>query len=269
MTLVVGMKMAGCLHILSDTRISHPDVTQVEEIPGRLKIIIVHARLCIAYAGAADYAIDTIRDAARASAMSAVKAAQALREANVASGNAIEFLVGSIEPEATLLTIRAGRISEVDAEDCIGDTDSAAAYRRAKNGSGSLSDCLRAFSGVIANPALPCVGGLLVRAMSTTLGFIYADEATAYYPSQAIPSGVETPLRFGGPAEGGFAYTLLVPRIPGVPVVAVHFYQGRLGYVYAPLSTDRPVPIRDVDHESLRMEVLRRFGVELQGLRFG
>lgn len=140
MTLVVGARIAGSIQLLSDTRISHPDVTRVEEIPGRLK---------------------------------------------------------------------------------------------------------------------------------TATGFTYPHEARAYYPSQTIPSGVATPLRFGAAADGGFAYTLLVPQQAGIAVLAVHFYQGHLGYVYAPLQSDRPEAVRDVDHDGLRAHLRERYGVEVQGLQFG
>lgn len=48
-------------------------------------------------------------------------------------------------------------------------------------------------------------------------------KARAYYPSQTVQSGVLTPLSFGGPSEGGLAYTLLVLPKSGVSVVAAHF----------------------------------------------
>jgi hypothetical protein len=100
-------------------------------------------------------------------------------------------------------------------------------------------------------------------------GFSYLPEARAYFPKQSIPSGIETALRFGRAAEGGFAYTLLVPLVPGKPLVAVHFYQGSLGYVYAPLEADRPVEVPDVTHAGLRAFVLKKYGIEVEGIKIG
>jgi hypothetical protein len=132
-----------------------------------------------------------------------------------------------------------------------------------------VARCIGAFSAVLTDAAIPTVAGIQIRIILTKTGFIYAPEAKVYYPSQTIPSGVPTTLRFGGAAEGGFAYTLLVPREAGIPIVALYFLQGKLGYVYAPLQSDRPIEVPSVDHDGLRAYVRQRFKIEVHGVQFG
>jgi hypothetical protein len=274
MTLIVGLRTADSIQLLSDTRISHPDVTQVEEIPGRLKVVVIRRDLCVAYAGSANAGIDAIRGL---SGLTSTEAIDCLRQVNIDSGDAIDFIVGSTRPAPLLVKIQAGHATEVVSESWIGDAEAAAVFQHSKDHAPVPPDAvdfeplvrsLRAFQAVIGDSAAPTVAGLHIRAASTAAGFSYLDEARAYYPSQTILSGVATPLSFGAAADGGFAYTLLVPREACVPIVAVHFFQGRLGYVYAPLEADRPERVLAVSHDALRKHVRERYGVEVQGIQF-
>ena len=49
MTLIVGVTTGTRIQLLSDTRITHPDVTQIEEIPGRLKLVSLSPTICVGY----------------------------------------------------------------------------------------------------------------------------------------------------------------------------------------------------------------------------
>ena len=62
MTLIVGVMTGSQVQLLSDTRITHPDVTQIEETPGRLKLITLSPLICVGYAGQANLAIDHLKN---------------------------------------------------------------------------------------------------------------------------------------------------------------------------------------------------------------
>jgi hypothetical protein len=247
-TLVVGLRSAQGLHLLSDTRISHRDVTQVEELPGRLKIVLLGPNICVAYAGTADNSLDIIR--AAPAPRSIEETLQYFHAAHIAAAKHVDFVVGCAA-DRSLFNIRDGIVEPVESECWIGDGTAFEEYRRRKRAvhvppgtPEQFEKILRAqqaFGGVIQDRVVSTVGGLTVGASSRSEGFGYISQALAYYPSQTIPSGIATPLTFGGAAEGGFAYTLLVPLLAGASVIAAHFLQGSLGFVYAPLHADKPI----------------------------
>lgn len=281
MTLVLGINTGARLQLLADTRISHPDVTQVEEVPGRLKLITLSPFIAVGYAGGSDYALDTIRRAKAVKPLTAGGIVPVLLEASREPGGEglVDFIFAAIEPEMSLVVIRNGDAIKVGREGWIGDADAASAFHQQQATIAMpdvtdpemrhISRALQAFHAVIARPATASVGGLEVRVGSSPGGFRYLPGAMMYMPSQAVPSGQWTTLHFGGRAEGGFGYSLLVPEQPGEAVLAVHFFQGQLGFIYAPLLADRPTQVTNVSHEQLRNVVLERYGVNVNGLRFG
>lgn len=232
--------------------------------------------VCVAYAGPADHSIDIIRGAA--SAFTAEEAVEYFHAAHTKASESVDFIVGSAST-CSLFSIREGRVEMAQSECWIGDRDAFDEYQRrelvARVPQGvptemeHFSRAIGAFMSVVQERVIPTVAGLAIRAGSKPEGWVYLDQALAYYPSQSIPSGVATPLSFGGPAEGGFAYSLLVPRVPGVPVIAAHFLQGSLGFIYAPLRADKPIQVTNVSHDDLKREVLQRFNVAVEGLKLG
>src|SRR5260370_18640369 len=130
-----------------------------------------------------------------------------------------------------------------------------------------FSGAISAFGKVVREKLVKSVGGLVIRVALRPLGFCYLLEAYSYFPSQTIPHGRPTALSFGGSAQGGFAYSLLVPLQAGHAVMGVHFFQVRLGFVYAPLLHDRPIQIPNVSHDGLRQRVLDRFDLMIDGIR--
>jgi len=275
-TLIVGLRVADRIQLLSDTRISHPDVTQVEDIPGRLKLVLLGPDISVAYAGTADYSLDLVRRAPVSASLD--ETLRYFNTAHVASGKRVDFVVSCASTRG-LYCVREGGVEIVHSECWIGDAEAFEEYSRRKEAAvvppGNLTDverisrALQAFMGVVQDRVVPTVSGLMVRVGSRPEGFVYLSHATAYYPTQAIPSGVLTPLSFGGAPQGGFAYTLLVPHAPGVSIVAAHFFQGALGFVYAPLLTDKPIQVANVSHQELQQIVLQEFGAIVDGPRLG
>jgi hypothetical protein len=131
MTLIVGLKAGDSVRLLTDTRISHPDVTQVEEIPGRLKIVVLNSSLCVAYAGAANLGVDSIRRVAARPGVNVTIAADILRNVTQQAQGAVDFLLASSGPPATLLRISGGQTTEVLTQTWIGDSDGASLFMSA------------------------------------------------------------------------------------------------------------------------------------------
>jgi hypothetical protein len=229
----------------------------------------------VAYAGSADYSIDIIR---QAPSQSLGETLEFLQSQHIESNEDIDFIVACAE-QRTLFCIREGCVTPVHRECLIGDADAFEQYavRQAvvqvpadvSGDAERITRAIQAFYSVIGDDLAPTVGGLMIRVGSRPQGFVHLSQALAFYPSQTIPSGIPTSLSFGGRADGGFAYTLLVPEAAGIPLMAVHFFQGALGYVYAPLTHDKPIQFSNVSHEELRSAVLTTFGVVIDGPRIG
>ena len=93
----------------------------------------------------------------------------------------------------------------------------------------------------------------------------YGAHAVAVMAPRAVPSGEPTVLRFGTAAEGGHAYSVLVPMRPGPGAVGLHFQQGQLGLLYHPLHDRYPFHYLRTSHDEFRAAVLRDHGLNIQG----
>lgn len=278
MTLILGLKTASSIWLLADTRISHPDVKQIEEIPGRLKLITLGPDICVGYAGAADLASTVIRNLPRSASFESI--VQELRAAS--KDGRIDFLV-ACNSRFELLRIQSGDPLAIDGSIWIGDGEAGSTYEdyelkailptpiesqlgpdRAR-----VSRATKAFDNLIRAHPVPTVGGILIRAGSRPDGFWFAQAATAYFPPQTIPSGLSTALYFGGAPEGGFSYSIMAPSVPGIPIVGLYILQGRLGFVYAPLQHDKPDAIANVSQDEFRAYVSSKYGVSIDGPGLG
>lgn len=126
----------------------------------------------------------------------------------------------------------------------------------------------QAFHCVVSDQAIPTIGGLLFAVVTHKGAFQYAPAASVFYPPQQIPSGVDTALQFGGPAEGGYAYSIYCPVQPHVCVVGVYFLQGRCGLLYLPLEADDAVWFNQVSQVDFTEAVRQKFGIVIQGVNF-
>jgi hypothetical protein len=106
LTLIVGLRTGLGVQILSDTRISHPDVTQEEEVPGRLKIITVRPDLCVAYSGRANFAIDTVRSVASDPGCNFESALSILLAAHGESRREVEFIAARVLAQRNVIRMR-------------------------------------------------------------------------------------------------------------------------------------------------------------------
>jgi hypothetical protein len=281
MTLVVAETIGSCFHIQCDSLITNRDVVRPNDIPGRLKSIVLSRDLCVSFAGRADAALDAIRQLypSTGSRLDASLLVDELYETHKASGGEIDFLVCSLGLGGRFVKIAGDSVAEGADRYWIGDPAAVSEFQRqfdlsvppqnASPDHKATSRSLDAFSSLLRETRLPTVGGFRFHVASVSGAFQYMDEAASYYPTQDIPSGVATALRFGGPAEGGFAYSVLTPDQAGVPIVGVHLYQGRLGLLYDPLNHDDAIQIPNVSHKEFREKVLALCGVSIDGLTLG
>src|SRR4051812_27853093 len=83
--------------------------------------------------------------------------------------------------------------------------------------------------------------------------------------NQSIPSGVPTPLRFPGAAEGGFAYSISAPVSSGIGEIGVYFVQGRFGALFYPQRSDDAIIYRNLTQVEFEARVKAEFGFEIRG----
>jgi hypothetical protein len=175
MTLVVGQKIGSQFQIQSDSLITNRDATSPNEIPGRLKTIILNLRLCVSFAGLADAGIDAIR---RLNIMSdsdfdIAEVITSLREAHEDCGQSVDFLVCSTGPHETLARISGGRVAQGANRYWIGDGaavnefqtrfDKAEPPQGAEPGLALLCRSLDAFASLLREGQVETVGGRLFR----------------------------------------------------------------------------------------------------------
>jgi len=286
MTLIAAMSIEGYTRLFADTRVSHPDVTQVEQLPGRLKLLVLHAYLCIGYAGSADYAIDTIRalkidPESELNDTALVSLLPLLAEAS-ADGR-VEFLIAAyIRDRGTiLLTVAERTVFRYREMTWIGDED---AIHAIVNRMGRIRIEFRPedprglrftfqlaaeFASIVHDHVVDSVGGIPIAVELQPAGFRYMQTIGSFFPLDDQPANYVPPVVFGSASDGGFAYTVLVPQQMATAVVGVHFHQGRIGYLYLPMQQDRPRTYADVTCEEFRRRVHQDEGLVLLGFCAG
>jgi hypothetical protein len=271
--------------IFCDTRVTYPHGENPHYLRGTLKAILLHPALCIAYAGDVASALSAIRDlrVSRSSGFSLEKVESFLERAHNRTSAEMEFIVASALDGETLTVIREGRATRTD--NCwIGDIFAFEEYQRLFHTAAPISQSTeidptlaadlqvanrmnQAMEGIAASSSVASVGELILNVVLTKDGFVYAPRAWMQGGrSQTIPSGVPTKVQFGGAAEGGFAYSVLSSRTPGIGAIGVHFYQGRLGVLFSPMQLgEQPALYRRVGHDEFRAAARKEFGFDIQG----
>lgn len=245
---------------------------------------MLHPGLCIAYAGDVASALSAIRDLniRQTSAFSLPDVISHLEQAHNRTPKLTEFIVASAVGGQALTVIKEGRGSRVN-YGWIGDIDAFEEYQRLflttepptpssiidptqRADLGVATRMQQAMEGVAASTSVRSVGELIIGVVLTADGFVYAPHAIMIGGrSQSVPSGVWTKVQFGGVAEGGFSYSVLTPRTPGIGAIGVHFYQGRLGVLFYPAELEASALFRNVGHDEFREAVRNTFGFDIQG----
>jgi hypothetical protein len=281
MTLVVAERVHWGVRILSDTAVSNREAVRAESIPGVLKAVVLSARTCIAFAGRIHGGYDVIRRIARESrpAPSLKEIAGQLLEHNRETGDATEFILAH---EEHLLKIGDGKIYQGSNRYWVGEADAASSWQRCRDGwrsaaAGTSGDALKdegnngfvvselAFLDVLEDSQHPSVRGLPFVVERARDGHRYRS-GIGMTTSQAIGPEDTILLESGGPESGGFSYTYVVTKQAGLPIVAVYFPPGRVGFVYNPLESDDALTYRAGSLRDFITVVSDKYGVELWGM---
>jgi hypothetical protein len=278
MTLVEARATPLGVHVIGDLRVLDPHEVRRGFPYAILKVVVTQPHICVGFAGSVDAALDAlyqVREMSDAEEVAATLVAYTERVDDV------EFLVA----DATRNSIAVAQGGVRQAGGWIGDIDAHTLFQAAfaeeppevyRSGAPDDPDTAehvmtgirihRAADAVLA-ASLVSVGEEFVRATSKNGTFEYMTSAKMVMGrDQTIPSGTWTTIQFGGAAEGGFAHSVLTPTTPGVGAVGIHFFQGRLGLLYAPLLAREPYVFREVSHGEFRDDVRERFGFDIQGI---
>lgn len=109
----------------------------------------------------------------------------------------------------------------------------------------------------MSDGAFPTVGNFLISVTSKPAGGV----GFTYLPS-VIGDG------FGSAGDGGYCYSILAPKAPGVGAVGVYFNQGRFGALMYPANSGKTIQYTNVDLECFILRVKEDFGVEFWKLGF-
>jgi hypothetical protein len=275
MSLVVARFSKLGVRLYSDSQVTDPSQPRNNLIPGRLKLIVLKPNVCIGFAGQLNGAIDAIREVAKLGSSSAI--IEKLVERHRASKEAVDFIVATLQPRS-LHKISAGQHFTGGEQYWIGDYDGIKEFEKRffelptpaidDEVAAVAGQMYQAFNSVVSDRAVSTVGGILFSVVTHKGAFLYAPAANVFFPTQEIPSGVPTALRFGGPAEGGYAYSIYYPLEPGVPAAGVYFLQGRCGVLYLPLDVDEPIWFSGISQQGFREAVKEKFGIMIQGVTF-
>lgn len=278
MTLIVGARTETRIELISDTRITHPDTTQIEEIPGRLKLVALSPAICVGYAGRAAPAIDRIRATPHRDASSFDAVVAHLR-----TEPECDFLVAEAGRPFRQASITDGVVREGELV-WIGEADAWAAFEVVRPtvpapiygdpydrepGDHFMTAVRTAYQRVFGDAACTTVAGFEMRIGSRGSGFRYLPQAGFSAVNLSGQLNESTAQQHSTAAAGAFSYTILTPTEPGVALVAVYISQPQLGYVYLPLRHDQPIEVRQTDHETLVSHVRTEYGVVVDGLTVG
>lgn len=283
MTFVAAKRFGKRIYIGSDTMISDPTKSRDDVIPGRLKAIILDPLTTIAYAGLSDQSIDTIKQVKKClyGGGNLFDAEKILLAATKAYEGGLEFLIASHRDGASLKKIWDGYISSDLDQAYIGQDDLIPTFIRQEDeipqsivpheyedefrftrAFGSLFDGIQ-----VSDSA----GGFNIMALCFPAGHSYQPSAGVAVWGSGREDSAEEQLanRRSGMTQWG--YQILPPKLRGVGVVGAIVPNAGIGYIYAPLSEDRPVkwPFPAGDEQDLTIQAAFQEQIDIVADRVG
>lgn len=279
MSLIVAQMTSGGPQIVSDMRLSIDHEVRPNPKTDILKALVLSKTIVVCFAGNVELALESIREANR-QLIDGVECTKIITYlASKTSGNEVEFLyvVGRLESE--IIRIRAGNIETKLEVAWVGDPDAFSAFQNQRNvayqqihNQRLRSDYLRigscmsdAMDHVIADPSISSVDGCSVSIVWQASGF-------NYLPSTFVHVGRDVTFQSGEdlislmlqPVEhGGYAVSIVEPKISGTPALALNFPVALLTYVYMPLQFDEAIVIKNVSARDIASTLLHRYGLAI------
>jgi hypothetical protein len=257
MSLVAAIRSMGRIVTLSETMISDEGSRRpMNQIPGRLKSIVMNSALTVSYAGLSLQAIDAIRRLHAMQQLTTDFAIEFLAEASTKLNGEIAFLVCSHESREypRLIKIEGNQVSEGKDIYWIGNQASANALARVElpamqdERAGdyfSLEErqFTRRFHHYLGHAADSAVGGMVINCLASPFGHCYQDHYGVYVDRMTIPDSVEPSVRARmneAGMNGHFKYAVMSTAQRGLALVGTFFEQARIGYIYEPILRDDP-----------------------------
>jgi hypothetical protein len=301
MTLVVARRSTeGKLRVIADMRLMDNWNIRRGYPHAVLKNIIIDRELLVAYAGNANFAVDTIREQRNHRGDTLVAGLVSAAEQAGAGKDGVEFLVADVQrglrrvrhngaepatnatwigdaaafdfyqqlyhgmPKPQVLTMET---ENGPPPDPYPDTPDSEAFLRMSGATGHMQ-FMKYAPGDVSIPALETVGEAFISAFSSPDGFHYEQQGMLAANHEQVIEGDEwTTLNWGTVANGGFGFMQHSPSEPGVGIVGLYFPHARLGLIFHPLAYDGPVFYRRVTHDEFRKAVQEDFAVPIDGAR--
>lgn len=280
MTLVVGRVVGDQIRIVSDSLLTDESDRRKGYFAGALKPVILHPRLCVAYAGGAEDGIQALRalDVERDKEFNLSAVIDALLAAHRATRESTDFLIAAVDPRPALFKVSQGQVEETHAS-WIGSKGAVEKYQEHFTASspdeeGSEAEqtgmlMMSSLEHVIDDPDEDDVGNLCIRVASNDYadGFTYLASgiSVAGFFDPVVPEpGVVADVPIGGVAEGAYRHAVTPPADPGVGALGVYLRPGDLGFLLYPLESLYPIVFRRVRQDEFERRVFEEYGIHLR-----
>jgi hypothetical protein len=275
-----GVFMVADLRLVDrlNVRLSNP-------FTGTLKLVVAHRGMCIGYAGAHDAGTRALRElpVVPDGPFNIEQVEDHLLQEHLRCNRSIDFLVSSMAPSPSVVTIRDGTKHLPTGGRCwIGDPAGYEVFQRAYFSSNVNTNPTQSTTNVAAwmnsrrllveamrvavdDDAVPTVGDAVVAVFPDRDGFRYSCAVEAHTGrEQSIPSGVWTTVEFGqGAQAGSFTQSVLAPVDAGVGAIAIYIREVQRGALYFPRITNDPIVFGAPTQVAFAEEIGRRYGVRL------
>jgi hypothetical protein len=283
MTLVVARRINQDISLIADSLSSDPKQILQSPLAGVLKIIILSPTTAIAFSGSIALAETAITRSRRV--VSNLNDHTALTNffltEHMQMNQETDFIVCTLEPAACISRISGGELHADVLAAYIGNSAAFSAFQHVPKSTHDWShidhdrqqfvalthqqSC--AMSEIISSRQFNDVGGFQIRVASKGRAFRYWQSSYMELRTETFDA---TPTLLGASTAqaGAYSASVLTSDLP-FPIVGVHFHEPSFGVVFDWSDGHQVSRILQVTHMQFVDEVQRRFGVTLQGLRFG
>lgn len=281
MTLVVARIENQNIYIESDSKITDENAIRSNPLCGLLKTLILHPCVCVSFAGNVHYAEQAINRFFQNNKFDNIlPLIQLLVEANIESGNTVDFIVATINGRVPrLYKITDGTLEQDISNAWIGDHDGFSVYQKGfifQEEGIDIKDRMRnAFKAVVQDPSIETIGDFH---MSTSIDrdinpahpvFLHSlkveIEVTEPQTIKFEEKGECKPVPLGTAAGGAHGVSYLVTVCPEFHGVAIHFTHGNFGVLFCPQISFNTITIRDVDGGEFVERIKDQYGIPLRG----
>jgi hypothetical protein len=280
MTLVVARIDQENIYIESDSKITDDRLVRSDPLCGLLKTLILNPFVCVSFAGNVHYAELAITRFFEQSIEDINTLLAMLRDTNVESGNATDFIVATIMGRVPrLFKISDGSVQQGIDNAWIGDHEGFQIYQRGfheQDDETPTKDKMRqAFKAVIDDPQIESIGDFH---MSTSLNHEINPNHPVFLHNHKIEinitelqhieferQGERQPIPLGTTEGGSHGISYLITVSPEFHGVAIHFTHGDFGVLFCPQISFAGVMLKDINGRDFVEKIKTDFDIPLRG----